>query len=106
MTIKNILVAFNGSQASESALHYAAATVRDSGGHVTALLAHANNEFVSSRDAWVPASARKIIIDATANIVRQIEARFEALRTELDLGDHLHFFNTAGRVDAVISECA
>ena len=106
MTIKNILVAFNGSEASVSALHYAAASVRDSGGHVTALLAHASNEIVNSHDAWVPASARKIINDANADILQQIEAHFEALRTELNLGDRLHFISAAGRVDAVISQCA
>ena len=106
MNIQNLVVAFNGSEASVAALNYAAASVRQTGGHVTALLAHATNEVVNSRDAWVPPAARAIIADANASILEEIKNRFEAIKTELDLGDRLHFISAAGRVDAVLSECA
>lgn len=106
MSLKNLLVAFNGSTASEAALRYACAAVRDNGGHVTALLAHATNEVVNSRDAWVPPAARAIIAEANSSILSEVELRFEALRADLALGERLHFQRAAGRVDAVIAECA
>lgn len=106
MNMQNLVVAFNGSNASVAALNYAAAAVRQTGGHVTALLAHATNEVVNSRDAWVPPAARSIIADANAAILEEIETRFAAIKHELELGDRLHFISAAGRVDAVLSECA
>ena len=106
MSMTNILVAFNGTESAASALLYAANLVRANGGHVTAVLAHSTHEAVNSRAAWVPAKAQQIIQDANAEIIEQIEARFESYRTQLDLGDRLHFIRAAGRVDAILSECA
>ncbi|MBS8259003.1 universal stress protein [Roseibium polysiphoniae] len=105
MSIYNILVAFNGSESAVSALKYAASLARN-GAHVTALLAHSKHEVIESRAAWVPAKAREIIEQANADILDEIEVRFEAMRDGLALGDRLHFQREAGRVDAVISECA
>lgn len=106
MPIRNILVAFNGSDSSVSALHYAAALAKKNDAHVTALLAHSKHEVVASGGAFVPPKAREIIKAANAEIIDGIEAHFTSLKVELDLGDRLHFLREAGRVDAVLSECA
>lgn len=106
MSIQNILVAFNGTDSAVSALHYAASLARARGGHVTAVLAHSTHEVVNSRAAWVPAKAQQIIQAANAEIIEQIEARFDAQRSSLEMGDRLHFSRVSGRVDAVLSECA
>ncbi|MEP1932571.1 MAG: universal stress protein [Hoeflea sp.] len=105
MSIYNILVAFNGSDSAVSALKYATSLARN-GANVTALLAHSTHEVINSRAAWVPAKAREILEQANADILDKIEVRFEALRDTLALGDRLHFRREAGRVDAVLSECA
>ncbi|GAA6208353.1 universal stress protein [Cognatishimia sp. WU-CL00825] len=105
MNLRNILVAFNGSDAAISALRYAKSLAGDQA-HVTALLAHTKHEVVDSRAAWVPASARDIITQANSDILNEIETRFNALKAELDLGERLHFQRRAGRVDAVLSESA
>ncbi len=105
MSIHNILVAFNGSDSAMSALKYAGSLARN-GAHVTALLAYSTHEVVNSHAAWVPASARQIIKQANADILDEIEARFRALGDRLGLGDRLRFQRVAGRVDAVLSECA
>ncbi|MGH1414946.1 MAG: universal stress protein [Pelagimonas sp.] len=105
MSMRNILVAFNGSDSSVSALKYAASLAGDQG-HVTAIMAHSTHQIINSRDAWVPAKAREIIEQADADILTEISTRFEALREKLDLGPRLHFQKSAGRVDAVLSECA
>lgn len=106
MSTRNILVAFNGTGSSVTALRYAADMARQNGGHVTALLAHATHQTLNSRAAYVPASARQIIEDAEAQIITQICDQFEGLREELGLGDALHFMRQSGRVDAVLSEAA
>lgn len=105
MSIRNIMVAFNGAASAVSALNYAARMVGDQA-HVTAVLAHSTHEVVNSRAPWVPAKAREIIEQANADILREIEARFETAKGALGLGDRLHFRREAGRVDAVLAEYA
>lgn len=103
--IRNILVAFNGSDSSARALQYAA-SLAGAAGHVTALLAHSTHEVVDSHAAWVPARAREIIAEANATLLRDIENHLAGLRDGLGLGERLHFQRAAGRVDMVLSEHA
>lgn len=105
MSVRNILVAFNGSDSSANALTYAA-SLAGSDGHVTAILAHSTHETIDSRAAWVPEKAREIIAQANKSIIEEIEQRFDKLRARIDLGERLHFQRVSGRVDAVLSECA
>lgn len=105
MSIKNILVAFNGSDSSVAALKYAASLATGEA-HVTALLAHSSHDVVDRRGAWVPEAARKIIAEANESILTEIEARFRTQKDTLNLGDRLHFLRSSGRVDAVLSETA
>ncbi|GAB5438271.1 universal stress protein [Falsiruegeria mediterranea] len=105
MNLYNILVAFNGGQASITALKYAAQLAGDRG-HVTALLAHSTHEVVDPNSAWVPARAREIIAEANADILNEIERQFTVVSDGLGLGDRLHFARAAGRVDAVLAEHA
>lgn len=106
MSIRNILVAFNGADASVSALKYAAALAKAKGAHLTAILAHATHQTINSRAAYVPEAARRIIEDADAKVVSGIIAQFEALRADLGLGDRLHFIEAAGRVDKALTRHA
>lgn len=106
MSIRNILVAFNGSASAETALHYAASIARTDGAHVTALVAHSGHETVNSQAPWVPARAREIIAAANAEIIDEIRAKFDTLAADLGLGARLHYIDSTGRVDAVVSEAA
>ena len=90
MSIKNILVAFNGSDSSVVALRYAASLAADDA-HVTALLAHSTHEVIDRRSAWVPQAARDIIAEANESILDEIETRFETFKNTLGLGERLHF---------------
>ena len=105
MSIYNILVAFNGTDGSISALKYAA-FLAGSKAHVTALLAHSTHEVVNSQASWVPEAARKIIKRANEEIYDNIEDRFAMVQKGLSLGDRLQFQRVSGRVDVVLSECA
>lgn len=105
MSVRNILVAFNGSESALSALKYAAALAGDTA-HVTAILAYSTHETVDSQAAWVPARARQIIAQANEEILTQIETRFDAARDLLGLAGRLHFKRAPGRVDTVLAETA
>ena len=105
MSIRNILVAFNGSESAKTALTYAA-SLAGTQAHVTALLAHSSHDVIDRRGAWVPEAARKIIAEANAGVLSGIEERFEAMKGALGLDDRLHFLRSSGRVDSVLSETA
>lgn len=105
MSLKNILVAFNGSEGAVSALKYAAGLAH-SDTHVTVLLAHSRHDVSGSAGMWVPAKAREIIAHASATFLDEIETRFRLIADELSLGDRLHFRRETGRVDTVVSETA
>ncbi|WP_424970887.1 universal stress protein [Dinoroseobacter sp. S76] len=106
MSIRNILVAFNGTESAVAALRYAAAMAERHGAHVTAILAYSTHEVINSHAAWVPREATRILADASAAFLDGIEAQFEALRPELGLGARLHFQRVPGKVDTVLSDCA
>lgn len=106
MPIMNLLVAFNGSDGSVAALHYAAALAKRFGAHVTAMLAHSGHEVIDKRARWIPKEARALLDTANTNILREIEDRFEAERTRLGLTNGLQLKEVTGRVDTVLSEAA
>lgn len=106
MAMMNLLVAFNGSASSEAALRYAAALARRQGAHVTALLAHSTHDTLDTRSRWIPDRARALLAEAKSGLLEEIEARLDALRPELALGDALSFRAAPGRVNTVIATTA
>ncbi len=106
MPVMNLAVAFNGSEASVAALHYAASLARARGAHVTAILAHAAHETIDRRSRWIPEQARALLEAANSEIVAEVARQFENLRPSLGLGDALDFRDVTGRVDTVLSEGA
>ncbi|WOI58279.1 universal stress protein [Palleronia sp. LCG004] len=106
MPMMNLLVAFNGSDGSVSALRYAAALANRFGAHVTAMLAHSGHEVIDRRSRWIPKEARILLDNANSGILREIEDRFEAERSSLGLANALQLKEVAGRVDTVLSEAA
>ena len=106
MPVMNLLVAFNGSDASVAALRYAAALAKERGAHVTAFLAHAAHEVIDRRSRWIPEEARALLVAANKEIVAEVTRQFEELRPTLGLGDALDFRDETGRVDTLLSEGA
>lgn len=103
MPIMNLLVAFNGTDASEAALRYGAALARDRKAHVTAMLAHSTHDTLDTTSRWIPREARALLADAKSGLLTEIETRLDALRSELNLGDSLEFREAPGRVDDLLS---
>ena len=105
MSVKNILVAYNGNDAADAALRYAASMASKYNAHVTGLLAHGAAEVYSSASRWVPSEARQIIERAHREGLDKIESRFKELAPALQLGERLHWLREKGRVDAVVADC-
>lgn len=106
MAMLNLLVAFNGSESSISALRHAAGLARAQGGHVTAILAHSTHDVIDRSSRWIPQEAQALLLQARQGITGAIKARFAELAKELSLGDALSFREKAGRIDAVLAEAA
>lgn len=106
MPMMNLLVAFNGSDGSVAALRYAASLAERLGAHVTAMLAHSSHEVIDKRSRWIPKEALALLEAANTDILREIEAKFEAERTALGLTNALQLKEVTGRVDSVLSEAA
>ncbi len=106
MSIRNILVAFNGGDASVSALRYAASLASRNGGHVTAILAHAARDDYASQSRWISKETVRILASANEEILSAIEAGFHEIKGDLGIGDRVHFRRLNGRVDAVLAKFA
>jgi nucleotide-binding universal stress UspA family protein len=106
MPVMNLLVAFNGSDASVAALRYAAALAKRFDAHVTAMLAHSGHEVIDRRSRWIPREARALLEAASTGLLREIEARFDTERAALGLVNALQLKEVTGRVDTVLSEAA
>lgn len=105
MSVKNILVAYNGNDAADAALRYAASMASKYDAHVTGLLAHSAAEHYASANRWIPSDARKIIEKSHTEGLDRIESRFRELAPTLNLGDRIHWLREKGRVDAVVADC-
>lgn len=106
MPIMNLLVAFNGSDASVAALRYGAKMARERGAHLTAILAHSNHETMDTTSRWIPSEARKLLAAAKTSIVEEIKKRFDEVVADLQGAGQIDFMDETGRVDAILSETA
>ncbi|MDC0739549.1 universal stress protein [Cognatishimia sp. SS12] len=106
MAIKNILVAFNGSESSEAALRTAILMHQKHGCHVTGLLVHAGQREKLSTHSWVPESVRKTIAKKVREIEQSFEAKFRDLVGDAVPADQLHWISLFGDSDATVAKYA
>lgn len=106
MAIMNILVAYNGSESSEAALHTGILMHQKYGCHLTGLLAHAGQHEKLSRHSWVPESVRQTIADQISKNEKDTEAKFHALAEKEVAGDKLHWISLYGNSDATAAKYA
>ncbi|WP_323766950.1 universal stress protein [Marinovum sp.] len=106
MTIKNILVAFNGTPGSVAALRTAILMHGKHGCHVTGLLVHAGQRETLSANAWVPSNVREAIAAKVREVERQKEAQFRELAGDAVPGDQLHWITLFGQSDATVARYA
>lgn len=106
MSIKNILVAYNGLPGSEAALSGAVLMQQFFDAHVTGLFAH-GNPFLSRQinKAWMPKRVQEAIIEAsdspTADVQRKFAEACQAVPPE-----KLHWVDSGGSVQRTVARYA
>lgn len=106
MAIKNILVAYNGSESSDAAVHWSVLAHEKHDAHVTGLLAHASATSRLSRYHWVPDSVKDTLdeLEVTANA--EIHETFLKAVNGRIPQDKLHWIETDGESDATVADYA
>ena len=106
MAIKNLLVAYSGSDSSDAALDFALFMRDKYDAHVTGLLAHnfaPVNQIVGS---WIPQEVRDSIKEAQAQTTKKIEAQFKQRTASSSAPDKVHWISRRGDGDATIARYA
>lgn len=106
MAICNLLVAFNGSQSSESALRAALLMQQKYDAHLTGLLAHEGKRDRFSDRPWVPDSVRSILKTAIQEEEADFESRFRAAASGTVPDDKLHWITLTGEPDQTVAQYA
>lgn len=96
MAIKNLLVAYSGSDSSDAALD-AGLFIRDKyDAHLTGLLAHSFAPVNPNVNSWIPEDVRQSIKDAQARATKDIETRFKERTAHCSTPDKVHWIAAAG----------
>jgi nucleotide-binding universal stress UspA family protein len=106
MAIKNILVAYNGSESSEAAVGTAMLMHAKHGCHVTGILVHAGQREKLTTHSWVPENVRSLIAEKVHALEEQHEAGFRALVGDKIPEDQLHWITLFGNSDATVAKYA
>lgn len=105
MAIKNLLVAFNGSESSEGALSAAVLMQQKYGAHITGLLAHEGKRDRFSKRPWIPENVHKIIEKSVRSDENRIKAEFHR-----QLGgvprNKVHWITLSGEPDNTVAQYA
>jgi len=105
MAIKNILVAFNGSETSENALLVAARMQKKYGAHITGLLAHEGMRDNLASRPWVPENVRTIIETAVRTDENRLETRYRDLLRDAPK-DKVHWITLSSTPDSTVAQYA
>ncbi len=106
MSIKNILVAYNGLPGSRAALSGAVLMQQYFGAHITGLFAH-GNPFLSRqmKRTWMPQKLQTAITEAADSPSGEIESEFHEICRDVPR-DKLHWINSGGSVQRTVARYA
>ena len=106
MAIKNLLIAYSGSDSSDAALD-AALFMRDKyEAHLTGLLAHKFAPVNPNVNSWIPEDVRESIEKAQAKATKKIAARFKQRTESSSAPDKIHWISQPGDGNATVARYA
>jgi nucleotide-binding universal stress UspA family protein len=106
MALKNLLVAYGGSDSSDAALDFAL-FIRDKyDAHLTGLLTHNFAPVNQNVRSWIPEEVQDSIRKAQAQTVKNIENRFKQRITASSAPDKLHWISKSGEGDPTVARYA
>ena len=106
MSIKNILVAFNGTETAERAVKLAAHMARRHDAHVTGLFAHTMPQTYAQMEAYMTAAAIMALDESNAEMEEKVATAFSALVDAEEQGLRSTFLCQNGFPNDVISQYA
>lgn len=110
MAIKNILVAYNGTDSSDGAMRLGMLMAKKYEAHLTGVLVHGMPQILASATPWLTeglsAEFTAIADRMKAEVYQGITKRFEELTAGAGLGDRLHWLDIEGSTDATLMELA
>lgn len=105
MSIKNILVAYNGTKSAECALNVAILMAKKYDAHLTGVLTHGLPNILYSYGGHFPQVAMQQLEDADREHRAEVRKNFETATVDLS-GDMIHFMDVFGEADAKLMELA
>lgn len=105
MAMKNLMIAYNGSETSNAALKNAVLMQKKYDAHLTGLLAHGEQMMSENMKNWAPASIQEVIKEARRAAVQEVEQKFYAQTQDVPK-NKLHWISERGRTDATVADYA
>lgn len=105
MTIKNILVAYNGLPGSNTALRGAVMMQQYYGAHLTGLFAHGNPFLSRQMKPWMPQKVQDAIMESADSPTKAVEESFYQTCSAVP-SDKLHWIQSGGPVQRTVARYA
>ncbi|MDT8326836.1 MAG: universal stress protein [Roseovarius sp.] len=105
MSIKNILVAYNGLPGSNTALRGAVLMQQYYGAHLTGLFAHGNPFLSRQIKPWMPRKVQKALIEVADSPNQEVQDKFRSVCAKVP-EDKLHWIDSGGSVQRTVARYA
>lgn len=105
MSIKNILVAYNGLPGSEAALHGALRMQQYYDAHLTGLFAHGGSQVSGQMKPWMPRKIKSAIMEVEDHASEEIASNFNRICADVP-PEKLHWIDNAGPVQQTVTSYA
>ena len=106
MAIKNLLIAYSGSESSDAALDFALFAREKYDAHLTGLLVHESTPVHQMASNWIPEEVQASIKKSHAQARKDIEARFLQRVETSSAPDKVHWISKRGDGDATVAKYA
>lgn len=106
MAIKNLLIAYSGSESSDAALDFALFMRDKYDAHLTGLLAHNFAPINQNISSFIPEDLKESIKKARLKAAKNIESRFKKRVASSSASDKIHWISKRGESDATVAKYA
>ncbi len=106
MAIKNLLVAYNGTESSNAALDAALHMRKVYGAHLTGLLARDVENNHQAANAWIPKDIQDMVRDAQKKESEVVHQEFIKQTESAGAADKIHWISKLGHPDATVAKYA
>jgi len=106
MSIKNLLIAYNATEATNAALATALLMAEKYDAHLTGVLAHGGPRVHSSAEPWITSEIREMIAKSTQKACAGIAKSFDQRVASFESKDNVHWLDISGEANASVMRCA